>query len=190
LSGAQTASGGSTAVPVTAVAKAVAFSPAEQAVVEACCAGLELTPRSIKRFINVLKLIKLIWNRSYRGPQPVTVTGAVALLLALSARYPELMRGVFESLWQSSRSAHPRRLDQLLQEYELAAADTPLAGDRDSLVRDVARLTTQSVLTEDETYRLGHITLADLGSDNFNLTRSFSFVGDVGSDGPEPKNHS
>lgn len=177
---------GDTAV-TTSVTQAIEFSDDEQAIISVCCREVELTPRSIKRFINVFKLIKLIWNRGFKGNQSIEVNGAIGLLLTLSARYPELMRGVFDYLWQAFKSSPDDLLDNLLNQYELPAADDYLKQDFEQWQQTVNRFVSLPVLKDHPDFHIGNTPLSQLGEDNFNLIRSLCFVGDVGRDGPPPR---
>ncbi len=178
LSGGQ-AGGRQTAVSVTT---AITFTTDESKIIHACCEQIELTPRSVKRMINVFKLIKLIWNRNMAGEQSIEIIGAVGLLLALSARYPEIMRGVFNELGQHLKHQPNQQLNQILQNYLLPINEQYLQNEYDQWKHAAENLAQKTIHCENDIVEIGNIWLNQLGENNFNLIRSFCFVGDVGFD--------
>ncbi len=131
---------------------------------ENSCVALGLTPRSIKRLINVLKLIKVFWFRTNQNKsQPEIRT--VINLLTLSARYPEIMAQVFHAIETAYR-------DEAKQADPLSSYLMP-------------NLTNNKLILQQETFKtavtnlyLDDITLAELSLETFHVIRSFSFVGD------------
>ena len=73
--------------------KVLEFTAADHALLTACCRKLDLTPRSLKRLVNVYKLLKIIWYRSTHHVEPVEAARqAVVLLLALAPAIPDVLR--------------------------------------------------------------------------------------------------
>lgn len=80
------------------LARQLTFSPDELAVLTACCASLELTPRATKRVSNVAKLFRLVWAREGKPRPNLEETAAVALLVGLAAAHPEVQRDALDHL--------------------------------------------------------------------------------------------
>ena len=81
----------------TGGAKFSEFSRHEFNMLLACCQHTTLSPRTIKRLTNVYKLFKIVCRTRGAKPSP-QVQQAILALLALSGRYPDLMRGIFDTI--------------------------------------------------------------------------------------------
>jgi len=151
----------------------------------ACCTQVDLSPRTLKRLTNVYKLFKIVCRT--RGTKPsLQVQQAILALLALSGRYPDLMRGIFDSietcfeeqrtLEKAEKTSHPLHLRSPLRDffkkYQLTEGDRYLQREFDKLQHDA--LQTNILPTA--------LTLVDMTHEIFNLIRSFSFVGEIGED--------
>jgi hypothetical protein len=150
------------------------------------CFCVDISPRSAKRMVNVFKLLKIVWHR--RGEPGDGVQRLMALILALSERYPVVLRELLPAL-----------------EYTLTAPGTPgsrgdsapgrggagqgkvlaFLADRcdlglklvdDSLLRaqweSCREILTKPSLAADD------VELTEFGKENARLASSFSFVGD------------
>lgn len=137
----------------------IKFHPDDFADLMHACTVIGLTPRSIKRLINVLKLIKVFWFRTNQYKKPHQVRTVISLL-ALSARYPEIMAQTFANIEAAFRNGTQEALSAFL-----TRPSTDLR-QHDSFETAVITL------------ELAEITLAELGLETFHLVRSFSFVGD------------
>ncbi len=164
----------------------------------ACCQKIALTPRGIKRLVNVLKLMKIFWFRAIKDDRPRPIRQAAISMLALSSAYPEVMREAFvsiENMYRQGREetdlftildgikfppGSAREMDWQLQKYK---------GD----------LSTLKTISGPEQDKFCQISLKDFGVSTFNIVRSFSFVGDpvywtdgedkiINGDGLEQKN--
>ncbi|MBE2219955.1 MAG: hypothetical protein IAF02_00355 [Anaerolineae bacterium] len=144
----------------------VKFDQGDFAVLENSCLALGLTPRSIKRLINVLKLIKVFWFRTNQNKNPQE-TRTVINLLTLSARHPEIMADVFHSI-EMAYSDKEKRTEPLKQFL------IPSLG-LGKTIPDTQQIAFKTAVT---TLDLDDITLAELGLETFHVIRSFSFVGD------------
>ena len=140
------------------------FEPVELEIIKDRALAVELSPRSTKRIVNVVKLVKNIWYR--RGvPEPgESAKAAIVLLLALSAGYPEVMRRV---LLELERVLHrPSRRQNL----KLCTALTRILGEwGDTGVHkgdwaSVTRLVADRALLDD-TVTLDQIGLANVEGD-------------------------
>jgi predicted KAP-like P-loop ATPase len=174
------------------------FSRQEFNMLLECCKQVDLTPRTIKRLTNVYKLFKIVCRT--RGTRPsLKVQQAILALLALSGRYPNLMRGVFDDIQtcfeeqrirdqaeKTSRSLHLESpLRDFFVHYRLPEGDRYLQREFEKLQHDALQT---EILPR-------NLTLQDMSHEIFNLIRSFSFVGEIGEDpedyrisGPEVQN--
>jgi hypothetical protein len=138
------------------------------------CERIQLTPRSLKRIANVMKLIKLYWHRRDQYAS-VDVVRTVVSLLALSARYPEVMRDAFVELEGHYRrdsaqtGGNPLGYRQFFHEF--IDEHAPRNASYLQLWKDQIRADVDDMLPEG-------IGLLDVDIRTFNLARSFSFVGD------------
>ncbi len=176
------------------------FSRQEFNMLLRCCEQVDLSPRSLKRLTNVYKLFKIVCRT--RGTKLRTqVQQAIFALLALSCRYPDLMRGIFdeiETCFEEQRTeakaksideakAKRRRINvsevkspslhktsplkDFFENYQLPDSDRYLQRELDQLMHDAIHTTI-----------LPDLTLEDMSHPIFNLIRSFSFVGEIGED--------
>jgi hypothetical protein len=151
-----------------------------------CCKQVDLSPRSLKRLTNVYKLFKIVCRT--RGTKPSMQTQqAILALLALSGRYPDLMRGIFDDIQtcfeenrilkgEATSSGQTLYLGNNLRDffdaYALPESDQYLRREFEKLKYDTLQT---NILPP-------AFTLNDLGHEIFNLIRSFSFVGEIGED--------
>lgn len=165
-------------------AAVIQFKPEDLADLNACCQKVALTPRSIKRLVNVLKLMKIFWFRtdilSGEGPdydRPRTVKQAAIALLALSSSYPEVMREAFVSLEALYRYGQEETdLFSALNAVKLPpGTNREIVWQLQKFKRDVSALRGKA---SDDPESFGQISLMDFKLSTFNLVRSFSFVGD------------
>ncbi|MBW8035408.1 MAG: hypothetical protein FVQ79_07205 [Planctomycetes bacterium] len=127
------------------------FIKEEVSLLNECCNAVGVNPRSIRRLVNIFKLLKIIWfHRGQHREPSVEVKRAMILLLAVSARYPVAMRKVLHSLHEAMRSNEPQNLREKLTDH---------LGPLDFLPCEKV--------------------LGEIGSDNMRLVRSFSFVGEA-----------
>ncbi|MEL6223442.1 MAG: P-loop NTPase fold protein [Cyanobacteria bacterium J06627_8] len=165
-----------------------------------CCKQIDLSPRSLKRLTNVYKLFKIVCRT--RGTKIRTnVQQAILALLALSGRYPDLMRSIFDDIetcfeeyrteekaktideakakrqnisikFLNRRTLHrDSSLREFFEDYQLLERDEYRQRELDQLMHDTLHTTI-----------LPDITLQDMTHQIFNLIRSFSFVGEIGED--------
>lgn len=151
----------------------------------ACCQQIDLSPRTLKRLTNVYKLFKIVCRTRGTKLSP-QVQQSILALLALSGRYPNLMRGVFDSIEtcfeeqrtlekaeKTSQALNLRSpLRDFFEQYQL------LDGDR-YLQREFEKLRHDALQTE---ILPRNLALDDMTHEIFNLIRSFSFVGEIGED--------
>ncbi len=96
-----------TAAPKPVPAAVVAFREEELQWIQRSCEKLPLSPRAVKRVVNALKLLKIVWFRPNRHnrPEAPEVQEAFVALLALSAAYPNGMRSLFAGLSSAVQQA-------------------------------------------------------------------------------------
>jgi putative peptidoglycan binding protein/KAP-like P-loop domain-containing protein len=160
--------------------KVLEFSQEERAMVSASCSAIGLSPRSVKRVVNVCKLLKIIWHRGEGHAEPeVSVERALVMLLALAAQYPEAMRYLLDDLSEACQRGERARLGTWLAARARQHAAAPLAGTHWADLQTALR-------TQRDT--LGAVSVGALHLAECNLVRSFSFLGDIGTS-PEEFGH-
>ncbi|MDJ0902824.1 MAG: P-loop NTPase fold protein [Xenococcus sp. MO_188.B8] len=169
----------------TGGAKFSEFSRQEFNILMECCREVDLSPRTLKRLTNVYKLFKIVCRTRATKPS-FRVQKTILALLALSGRYPDLMRGIFdniESCFEERRT--PEKAEKTLQKlhlqtplrdffkyYKLPNSEQYLDNEFQKLMHDALHTT---LLPSD-------LSLSEMTREIFNLIRSFSFVGEVGED--------
>jgi hypothetical protein len=93
------------------------------------------------------------------------------VLLALAGRYPDQMREMLEALQPAVERQKDVALVTFFEQYQPPAGDPYARREWDWLLEDVRAL----LPADAQAPRLSEIPI-----DNFNLVRSFSFVGDIG----------
>ncbi|GIK58000.1 MAG: hypothetical protein BroJett015_36630 [Chloroflexota bacterium] len=150
--------------------QAIEISPEEYERMQNCCRQVTMTPRAVKRLANVYKLLKIIWYRDGSEPNNLAMIEVIMAMLALSERYPNQMRDLFEGMAHQIRGNAAQKIaayiENQLPENE---KDTYTAQEWRQLVADMA------VLMPD-------IPVNQVDLKTFNLVRSFCFVGDIGYD--------
>jgi len=143
-----------------------------------CCQQVDLSPRAIKRLINVSKIIKVIWYRSQFNPSNDVVRGVFGLL-ALSDRFPDFMRELFEAMATQFRLGNKTRSPfyQFIAEYQPENLNPGQMREWNTMQETVQN---HVLLPE-------NLSFDTIGLLSFNLIRSFCFVGDIGYDPQDEK---
>ncbi len=144
------------------------------------CRRLKLTPRNVKRMVNVLKLINVFWFRTGRDLRERKVKSTVMGLLALAASYPEIMREVFEQIdisYRNSAKSLEEPVGNFLDIRELPSTRR-WREQHESLIERFRSDVRSLYQADNQTASLIAVTLNELQENTFNLVRSFSFVGD------------
>ena len=170
--------------------EAVEFTASECQFVVLCCQKVSLTPRSVKRLVNVYKLLKVLWFRDEQWPlPPEPIQQAIVLLLALSCAYPDAMRESFNHLLDALRKPDKATNNFLAFMVDEKERPPQLRGmavtEWQAMTQDIQQLTR----VPEATAPLGglkNLTLAEIQPEIIHLVRSFSFVGDIGYD-PDSK---
>ncbi|MCL4265031.1 MAG: hypothetical protein KJ069_17575 [Anaerolineae bacterium] len=150
--------------------QAIEISPDEYARMQTCCQQVVMTPRAIKRLANVYKLLKIIWYREGSEPDNLEMVEVIMAMLALSERYPNQTRDLFEGMSRQIRDAADTAIGEYVRKQQPEdEKDTYSAQEWQQLMADTAVL-------------LPKIPLSQIDLRTFNLVRSFCFVGDIGYD--------
>jgi hypothetical protein len=155
----------------------ILFSIPEREMVDACCTVINLSPRSLKRLVNVFKLLKDIWQQSDEGPPEKEGKRATILLIALSARFPDIMREKLAGMELLIKQESRQFIVNYLKQPERNLASTGKAKKEWILYTEA--LTNETLLDK-------NMPISDISLQRFNLIRSFSFVGDIGDDQLDP----
>ena len=151
----------------------IKFSNEEHRLISISCSFIELSPRAMKRLVNVFKLMKIIWYRQGlpKGPDE-EVKRAVFALLVLAARYPEVTRQLLrymESVYHRQGKPWEEPVGALLASKCDHAAHTA------TYPMDWQRV---GAAIQNEMFFPAQLTLGGFQEMNFNLVSSFSFVGE------------
>jgi uncharacterized caspase-like protein len=164
-------------------AEVIRFKQEDLEDLTACCQRIALTPRSIKRLVNVFKLMKIFWFRADKNAgiaerdRPRPVKQAAICLLALASAYPEVMREVFVHLETLYRQGQEQtELFSALNSIKLPPGSaSELSWQLQKYKADISALKAIAGNGQD---KFGQLTLQNLKLSTFNIVRSFSFVGD------------
>ncbi|WP_019501668.1 P-loop NTPase fold protein [Pseudanabaena sp. PCC 6802] len=155
--------------------KVLEFTKEEFDTVKQCCQQVELSPRTIKRLINVYKLFKIILFRSSQLQslqEDKDARTVIVSFLVLSGRYPSLMRGIFDNLELALEEdqSQNKALIEYFPEERGFNGDTYLSREWRRLRHDAKIM------------GFGELRFQKLNVEIFNLVRSFCFIGDIGYD--------
>lgn len=179
------------------------FSRQEFNLLLECCKQVDLSPRTLKRLTNVYKLFKIVCRTRGTKTTP-QVQQAILALLALSGRYPNLMRGVFEAIETCFEERRDKAAAEAINIRAKAKANSHANDYKveritlhlQSPLRDFFKnyqLPDHDRYQQLEFDKLLHdalrtdilpptLTLEAMTHEIFNLIRSFSFVGEIGED--------
>jgi hypothetical protein len=150
------------------------FNEAELEMLERCTLAVKISPRSTKRLVNVMKLIKIIWYRRGEEEPEDDVKRAMILLLALSARYNKVMRRILLELekgYLGSVDNYPTRKLELVMSsiFKEWSVEEGRIADWDTV----------SKLIKDKQMLENTVTMGKIKLTNIQLVRSYSFVGEI-----------
>jgi hypothetical protein len=153
------------------------FMAEEYAVISDSCSALAVSPRTMKRLVNVFKLLKIIWHRQGldKGPSK-DVKQAMMSILALCAKYPEVLRKLLtdmESVYRNAAVPSNTPLVTFLVEKCKQGSETALYPPDWIRVSEALKI---------HTFFPKDITFSRLQEANLNLLSSFSFVGETDSE--------
>jgi hypothetical protein len=170
--GASASAGASTEEPKPVSSEVVTFTLEELGWLRSCCEALPLSPRAVKRVVNALKLLKIVWFRPNRHIRPeLDVQQAFVALLALSAAYPDPMRAVFSTLSEQLQAGSQLALQSELK--TILSSNSVTAGCALNEIEDLRKRV--------DLIPIGAKVLPHLRR-TLELVRSLSFVSEVGYD--------
>jgi len=174
------------------------FSRDEFKILLYCCRHVDLSPRTLKRLTNVYKLFKIVCRTRGRRLS-FKQQKAILALLALSGRYPDLIRGIFKVIGACfEEDRNPEKAEKISKQRQKVHDYSQLkfVPHQDSQLSElftIDLLPSRNLYAKHEVDQLMHdahqtgilpqdFTLKDLTYELFNLVRSFSFVGEIGDD--------
>ncbi|MBD2175417.1 hypothetical protein H6F42_00625 [Pseudanabaena sp. FACHB-1998] len=174
-----------TAAKIEAIAKTIEFDEEEFQLLLNCCKHVDITPRTAKRLLNIYKILQFIWlTRSQKilpkDPPTDLDKRIVMSFLALSGRYPEYMRNLFEEIDVLFEEADCDPLEIYLD--KLLKLIKPIATQSDRYAQREWRKFTNDIKRMLEPDDVEHPPKLKIDRDVFDLMLSFCFVGDIGYD--------
>jgi|GEM_PF-1091328 len=165
--------------------KTIEFEKTDFDLVVNCCKHVDITPRTAKRLINIYKILQIIWaTRSQKTSKTPTDDDKriVMSFLALSGRYPEYMRNLFEEIdvlfEETVEEGKPLEiyLDKLLKSIKPSNTQSDRYAQREwrKFTSDITRMLEPK--NEPNPPKL------KIDRNVFDLMLSFCFVGDIGYD--------
>jgi len=157
--------------------EAIQFEPEEYAAISESCSALAVSPRTMKRLVNVFKLLKIIWYRQGLEDGPaIDVKKAMLSILALCASYPEVLRKLLAEMEAFYRD-ETNDLNKELVEFLVQCCED---GAKVALYPPDWEQVTDAI--QDENFFPGALTFSRLEEANLHLLSSFSFVGETDSE--------
>lgn len=149
------------------------FSKEEYEMIAECCSVFDVSPRTMKRLVNVFKLMKIIWYRDKMGNGPADdIKKTMLSILVISARYPEQMR---ELLHLMERKYVQEDVIADLNVVEFLTKHC-LKNKEIALIPQAWTEVSEALSNEDLVSQ--EITFAELHEQHLHLVSSFSFVGE------------
>ncbi|MFN0205785.1 MAG: P-loop NTPase fold protein [Planctomycetota bacterium] len=149
-----------------------------------CLAETELTPRSIKRIVNVLKLMKIVWHRA--TPIEEECEKIAIWLLVMSAEHPVEVNHIIEQFIKKlptpvgENAAVPARFSHDDPAGQQSICD--FITDTKEQFRSGGNEANWQDLDDSSRLLLEDYLLSDLDERTVDLIRSFSFIGSIGRD--------
>ena len=158
--------------------RALTFSSEELQWLRDACNSVRVTPRAATRLVNVFKLLKIIWYRLglEAGPNE-EVTRSILLILALAARYPEVMRNILRALEEVFDESSPKSR-KTLKNFLM----TEVASERLGRVHWEDRADVLELVKKKSVFPAS-LRLSEFGGENVRLLHSVCFAGEVSHDG-------
>jgi phage anti-repressor protein len=176
------------------------FSDRELKLLVDCCKHVDITPRTGKRLINTYKILLIIWRTRNKKVEsqglPTDQEKRVVMsFLALSGRYPEFMRSLFEEIdfffkeasyelgnqekGKNSKISEP--LDMIMRRVEARFNHLDLKNSRakrewERFAFDIEHMLKEPIQCSNDSVNL------EMDRRTFLLMLSFCFVGDLGYD--------
>lgn len=157
--------------------KVIRFEPEEYALLSESCSTVAISPRTMKRLVNVFKLLKIIWYHQglEEGPD-ADVKKAMLSILALCAKYPEVLRKLLSEMEafyrDKSRDLQTNLAGFLVQHCEKGAGTALYPPDWEQV----------RYALQDKSFFPKEMTFSRLEEINLHLLSAFSFVGETDSE--------
>jgi hypothetical protein len=162
------------AQPVSLPTSVLKFEADDYAVISESCSTIVVSPRAMKRLVNVFKLMKIIWHGQglEEGPDR-NVKKVMLSILALCSRYPEVLRKLLadmENYFRDEASDLSQPLAKYLSGRATQGAIAALYPPDWTQVASVLNI---------DTFFPSKLSFSRLGEANLHLLSSFSFVGET-----------
>ena len=182
------------------ISEIIKFTRSEFDLLANCAKHVDLSPRTGKRLINLYKILKIVWSQypSLKLKEPDTKTKQIAItFLALSGRYPDFTRHLFEEIdtkfEESSDSNQDNpvltwKLQALLNELKKQVSKNDHHNQREwrKFEHDLYQMLEISPPQKDQAIEDSSVEANNdsfsLDRETFRLALSFCFVGDIGYD--------
>ncbi len=149
------------------------FSESEYNTIATCCSEFDVSPRTMKRLVNVFKLLKIIWYRDKLGNGPAEdIKRTMLAMLVIAAKYPEPMRELLHLLerqYVSVEKIADKNVVEFLKEVCVRKTDKAVVPQMWHEVKDA--------ISNDKLVAQG-LTFAEFHEQHLHLVSSFSFVGE------------
>lgn len=160
---------------ITLPTLALEFDPEEYVAISAACRALPVSPRTMKRLVNVFKLLKIIWYRQgLEGGPIIDVKRTMLSILALCSAYPEVLRYLLSEMDAFYRD-DSNELDRNLVEF---LVERCRAGEKVALYPPDWKRVGETIANSFP----GSVSFGLLKEANLHLLISFSFVGETDSE--------
>ncbi|WP_212663508.1 P-loop NTPase fold protein [Acaryochloris marina] len=183
---------------ISTIATVDAFDEEELKLLVDCCKYVDITPRTGKRLINIYKILQIIWKKRHKEKDhdlPSDQTKRIVMsFLALSGRYPDFMRNLFDEidmLLEKETFASTNGEILINPSIHLSLSETletlaPTSDSKNSqdfhTKREWDRFTSDIKRMVADSYTTTADPVLTLDRRTFSLMLSFCFVGDLGYD--------
>jgi len=150
------------------------FNEDDHRLISLCCSAIAVSPRAMKRLVNVYKLLKIIWFRKglTDGP-PENAKRAMLALLVMATRYPEVIRQLLRHIEDIYRRGGAPIDEPMAPELAGRCAQSEATAIYPpDWARVGAALLDEKLFPQDLTFR-------HLEESNFQLVNSFCFVSET-----------
>jgi predicted KAP-like P-loop ATPase len=178
------------------ISEIIKFTRSEFNLLANCSKHVDLSPRTGKRLINLYKILKIVWSHYTEEPKEQTKQIAITFL-ALSGRYPDFTRYLFEEIdtkfEESSDSNEDNpiltwKLQKLLNKLKEQVSQNDHHNQREwrKFENDLRQMLKISPPQNDKAIEASSVKTSNdsfsLDRETFRLALSFCFVGDIGYD--------
>jgi predicted KAP-like P-loop ATPase len=149
------------------------FSEEEYHIITECCSVYNVSPRTMKRLVNVFKLLKIIWYRDKLGNGPAEdVKKTMLAMLVLAAKYPEPMRELLHMMERQYVQSKAIADDNVVKFLAGKCRERAKVSLVPQMWKEVEEALSNDKLVAQK------LTFAELHEQHLHLVSSFSFVGE------------